>query len=138
MKMLIVLPLVILLSACVSNTVPTSTTASSLVPISQWRTNDFSAAGENTGLLVITRDSGMRGSSCIPMITVDKVHVAPLNIGQRLELHLTAGQHLLRASPNTNCAANAVETRIYIDAAQVNSFRFGFIDRSMVFLSADN
>ncbi|MEO9654733.1 hypothetical protein [Marinomonas sp.] len=132
MKLIILLPFAILLAACVGNTTPLST-ASSLVPLSKWRTGDFRLAGENTGLLVITRDSGLRGSSCIPMIVVDRTQIAPLNIGERLELHVTAGPHLIGALPNTNCAANAVESQITIEQAQVNSFRFGFIDRSMVF-----
>lgn len=132
MKILVVFFAVAILSGCVGNTVPTLNPMP--VKESLWRTENYRAPGENTGVLIISRDSGMRGSTCIPLITLDREQIAPLNIGEKLVLHVTDGRYLLRASPNRNCGASPVETSVEIKAGQATNYRFGFHDRTMVFM----
>lgn len=131
MRVFAVFSAVAMLSACVANTVPAQN--ATLVQKSTWRTENFREPGVNTGLLIINRDTGMRGASCIPLILLNGEQVAPINVGQRLELHLTAGRHSLRAFPNRNCAANATEISVEIGEAQTTTYRLGFANRDMIF-----
>jgi hypothetical protein len=137
MRLLIVLFVVAMLSACIGNTVQTQ----NATPVQQslWRTENYRVPSENTGVLIIKRDTGMRGAACIPMISLNGDHIAPLNVGEKLELHIAAGRHSLRAYPNRNCAASAasaVETFVEIKQSQTTNYRFGFEKRSMVFIPA--
>ncbi len=122
---------VAILSACAANTV--ATRSPTPVQKSLWKTDNYRVPGENTGVLVINRDTGMRGAACIPLITIGEVQVAPINVGENLELHLTAGRHSLRAYPNRNCAASSTETSVEIKEGQATIYRFGFQKRSMAF-----
>jgi len=131
MKVLVFCIIAISLAACVSNTKPAQN--SMQVQSHTWRTENFRNPGLNTGLLVITRDTGMRGSSCIPMIAVNGEHVAPINVGEELALHLTANTYSLKAIPNKNCAASMIETVIEITEDKKVNLRLGFVDRSMLF-----
>tara|TARA_R110002167_G_scaffold75337_9_gene210255 strand:- start:88 stop:498 length:411 start_codon:yes stop_codon:yes gene_type:complete len=131
MKILVVFFAVTILSGCIGNTVPTQN--STLVQAGLWKTENYRTPGDNTGVLIINRDAGYRGSSCIPLISLNREQIAPLNIGEKLVLHVTGGRHLLRAHPNRNCAASPVETFVEIKSGQTTNYRFGFQDRTMVF-----
>lgn len=136
MRVFIVFFVVTMLSACIGNTVQTQ----NATPVQQslWKTENYRVPGENTGVLIIKRDTGMRGAACIPMISLNGDHIAPLNVGEKLELHIAAGRHSLRAYPNRNCAASAVETFVEIKQSQTTNYRFGFEKRTMVFTPAAN
>ena len=131
MRVFAVFSAVAILSACAANTVATQNPAP--VQESLWRTENYRAPGDNTGVLIINRDTGMRGSACIPLITIGKENIAPLNVGEKLELHLSAGRHSLRAYPNRNCGASPIETFVDINEGQTTIYRFGFHKRTMVF-----
>ena len=120
-----------ILSACATETVVTQNPTP--VHSSKWKTQKYRVSGENTGRLIINRDTGLAGSACIPEISLDGEPIAPINKGEKLELHLNAGQHILRASPNQNCTANVAETRIEITEAKTTTYRFGFSNRVMLF-----
>ncbi|WP_414729268.1 hypothetical protein [Zhongshania aliphaticivorans] len=132
MKVFTVFFAVVILSGCVGNTLPAQNPVSAQE--SQWRTESYRTPGNDTGVLIISRDTGYRGAACIPLITLDKEHVAPLNVGEKLELHVTGGRHLLRAFPNRNCAASPIETVVDIKKNQVMNYRLGFRGAAMVFI----
>ncbi len=136
MKVFAVFTAVAILSACATSTMPTRNPTHVLAGL--WKTEEYRAPGDNTGLLVITRDTGMRGSACIPMITIGKEQIAPIDQGRLLELHLPAGQHSLRAYPNRNCGASAIETVVEIKHQQVTNYRLGFYERTMAFTPIAN
>ncbi|CAA0080218.1 Uncharacterised protein [Zhongshania aliphaticivorans] len=136
MKKFAVFSAIAILSACATSTVPTQNPTHVLAGL--WKTGKYRAPGENTGLLVVTRDTGMRGGACIPIITIGKEQIAPIDQGSLLELHLPAGQHSLRAYPNRNCGASAIETLIEIEHEQVTHYRLGFVKRAMVFTPTAN
>jgi hypothetical protein len=118
-----------MLSACIGNTVATQ--YATPVPAGMWKTENYRVPGANTGLLVLSRDTGHRGSGCIPEISLDGESVASLEIAKRLDLHLTAGRHILRAAPNFNCAANVEEIYVDITEAETTNYRLGFVQRQM-------
>lgn len=136
MRVLAVLSAAAMLSACITSTAPAQNATS--VQKHTFRTEKFNAPGVDTGLLIIKRDTGMRGSSCIPLISLNGDHVAPINVGQKLELHLSAGRHSLHANPNKNCAAPAIETSVEIKKSQTTTYRLGFVKREMVFIPTSN
>ena len=131
MRVFAVFSAVAILSACAANTVPTQNPTP--VQESLWKTENYRTPGDNTGVLIIKRDMGMRGAACIPLITIGKENIAPINVGEKLELHLTAGRHSLRAYPNRNCGASPIETFVDIKEDQATNYRFGFHNRTMVF-----
>lgn len=136
MRVFIAVCAVLIMSACVGNTVPNP--SASPVQNGLWKTENYRVAGANTGLLIINRDAGMRGSACIPGILLNGELIAPVNIGEKLELHVPAGRHLLRATPNSNCAAKVAETSIEIGQAQTTTYRLGFAKREMILIPTAN
>lgn len=138
MRIFIVFCTVAILSGCISSTVPVANTNAVPVHESMWKTEKYRDPGENTGLLLIKRDTGFRGSACVPGISIDGEDIAPIDVGQKLELHLNPGQYLLRATPNFNCAARVAEILVEIGAANTTSYRLSFINKNMVWMpSAD-
>lgn len=136
MRILIVLCAYALLSGCVGATIPVENHNALTVPQSAWKTQNYRAAGENTGVFKLQRDTGMRGSACKPFISLDGENIAQIDVGQKLELHLNAGPYLVRASPNHNCAATTVETVVEINEGYTTIYRLGFVDREMILIPA--
>lgn len=92
-------------------------------------------AGENTGRVVITRDVGMLAGGCYLGVMVDGQLVAKLDRAERLELHLTAGDHVLTATAvggrglcaalqsDANNAAHRRSVDIVVRPGQVKMYR---------------
>ena len=120
---------------CLSTGGFTPIAANSAIPVPQarWKTDQYRAPSDNTSLLVITRDIGMRGGACTPILSINGKEIATIGPGERLEMHVNAGSHRLRASPNSNCGANPVETSVDIGEKTTANYRLGFIDRDIFF-----
>lgn len=64
MKVFTVFFAAVILSGCVGNTLPAQNPVSSQE--SQWRTERYRTPGNDTGVLIISRDTGYRGGSLHP------------------------------------------------------------------------
>ena len=128
MRVFAVICVAVLLSACAASTTPIASNAAIPVHASKWKTDSYRSSGENTGLLIIKRDTGFRGSACIPNISLDSESIAPLNVGEKLELHLDAGRYLISAAPNYNCAANLAKAYVDISMAKTTTYRLSFVE----------
>ncbi len=136
MKILAIVFTIAFLSGCVGATVPVQGHSGLAVPPSTWRTQNYRVPGDNTGLLVIQRDTGMRGAACKPGMSLNGEDIARIDVGQKLELHLNPGRYLVRANPNQNCGAALAETFVEISEGNTTSYRLGFVDRSMILVPA--
>tara|TARA_R110000764_G_scaffold209983_3_gene295828 strand:- start:29581 stop:29997 length:417 start_codon:yes stop_codon:yes gene_type:complete len=136
MRAFIIIFTVAILTGCVGPTVPVQGYNGLTVPPSTWRTQNYRVPGENTGLLLLQRDTGMRGAACKPGISLDGEDIARIDVGQKLEIHLNAGRYLVRANPNPNCAASVAETYVEIAESGTTAYRLGFVDRQMILVPA--
>ena len=81
----------LLLAACSTSPI----TSSGAKPPTQMLAPELLAPRPGTGEVTILRDQGLTGSGCLHQVKVDGRHVATLDNGEGVTLHLPAGQRLI-------------------------------------------
>lgn len=116
-------------SACLQLLAGCSTTPVSLseaTPVPQDRHLAYKHAGDNTGAVVVRRDSGIQSSMCATQILVNGRIAAYIRTGERITLHLPAGDFILGAVADSICAGGLVELRAQATPGTPQHFRIGY------------
>jgi hypothetical protein len=111
-----------LLAAC--STTPVS--LSEATPVPPDRHLAYKQAGNNTGAVVVRRDSGIQSSMCATQILVNGQIAAYIRTGERITLHLPAGDFILGAVADSICAGGLVELRAQATPGTPQYFRVGY------------
>lgn len=110
------------LAAC--STTPVS--LSEATPVPQDRQLAYKQAGDNTGAVVVRRDTGIQSSVCATQILVNGRIAAYIRTGERITLHLPAGDFILGAVADSICAGGLVELRAQATPGTPQYFRIGY------------
>lgn len=109
------------LGACATNPVPYS--ESKPVPQDQVMLVEVTVPKTGTGHVTVTRDIGWSGGACSYYVLLDGHKVAKIKGGERLDLYLAPGDHLLGASAAGLCDTGVAEVAAKIEADSWTKYR---------------
>lgn len=95
-NILIVISIALLLVGCATNTTPVSASEAKQAPLSRLLAYQEKKA-ETTSTLVMTRDTGLLGSGCYYVVSINGVLAARLDVGETSRFFLAPGEVLLRS-----------------------------------------
>lgn len=95
-------------------TTPVTIGQAKAVPGNRILTPQLLAQAQNTGSLVVKRDSGFMGSACTVHVFVDAVPVADLAPSEKVEVFVSLGEHSVVVTPNGICGGGISETVVAI------------------------
>jgi len=105
---------VLLLSLTACATTPVAVNQSAAVPNSRVLAPKLLAQAQNTGSLVVKRDSGFMGSACTIRVFVDAVAVADLGPSEKIEVFVPLGEHSVVVTSNGICGGGTSESAVVI------------------------
>jgi len=112
-----------MLSACATTIV--NVNDAELVPASKIIDPQYSKQKDETGTVVIKRDTGFLGAACNKRIYIDGKPVAELSTGQKVELHLPKGQYVISSESNFPCGGGMAQASAIVETGKVIMFRTG-------------
>jgi hypothetical protein len=126
-KVLYILPIMIIFSACSSGPTPVSETqpTASLLPAGQ----SFSTEDAGDGTLRILRDYSFTGVACKNLITVNGHEVARLGVKETATFYVPAGEVFV-GTRHGCIGGETVEEIVEVEAGKDYYFRTGFSDTS--------
>ena len=98
---IIVITILVMMMGCATSPIPTKDAL--LISGDQLLSNKYSEKFENSGEVIVKRDSGVMGSACAIKIFVDGEIIAELDTEEKVVLHLSPGEHILSAISNDPC-----------------------------------
>lgn len=121
-RSLATLSLVLSLSAC--STQPVATDAATPVPKDRILSEAYSKPVQGGGTLVVKRDTGLVGSGCNWIVSVNGSDQAVMASGEIFAAYLPAGEAIVSARPRaTLCPGGSMETGVMIVPGKVKSVR---------------
>ena len=105
----------ILLVACISSPVPSS--SAKPIPPDRIRVPEYTHAEEGTALVVVTRDKGLAVLACTAHLHIDGTLVADLRPREQIRLFLEEGQHLVGVSA-ADCIGGSDQISIDVSRAK--------------------
>ncbi len=103
------------ISACATSPIATSQAIS--VPASRVLDQRWLSSLPGSGSFIVKRDTGILGSGCMIRLYVDSISVADLRPGEKVELFLPTGEHLLGAGPSGICGGGSAGA--YVEASVI-------------------
>ncbi len=116
---LFVLPL----GACATS--PVSVQHASSVSSSHFLAPQWASPSPNTGLLIVTRDSGLMGAGCAVRLYVDAIPAADLEASEKVELFIEVGEHVVGVTPRGICGGGTASTEVVVRADRQKVLRIG-------------
>jgi hypothetical protein len=124
MKNLFVAVLFVALCGCATR--PISNSEAKPVPLNRVLNTSYSTSSVNTTKVTVKRDSGISGSGCSTKIFLNAAPIAELDCGEKIELHLLAGEYILSAWPNGVCGGGMSESKLTLVQDKEQSYRVGY------------
>lgn len=78
---------------------------------------------DGAGLIVVVRDSGLMGSACSHMVFMDGTDAGSLSTGQRLNLYVHPGDHMLGLKVPLVCGGATLEAAVSIAVGERKAYR---------------
>lgn len=116
---------VLLLGLAGCATEPMATSAAAPVPSSRLLAADLFKPKPGSGTLILKRDSGLSNAACNFRLFVDGQSFADIGTGEKVQIHLAPGEHILGAQANGICFAGNAEATAILAAGQTKTFRVG-------------
>lgn len=116
--------ILLLLAGCATR--PMATSEASPVPDDRLVSTAFQRPSAGTGQLLVKRDGGLMGSACSTRIFVDGDPVADIRQGEKLQLYVPIGEHIVSAWPNGICGGGMTEVQAKVQADRPVRFRVGY------------
>jgi len=92
-----------LLSGCATS--PVSYSEAVPVPTERILSRDLATARPDTGHITVSRDSGLMGAACTSRVFVDGKPIALMRNGERVDVYIEPGDHVLGVRPDGFCGA---------------------------------
>jgi hypothetical protein len=78
-----------------------------------------------TGTVIVKRDPAFYGSGCSYRLFANGAPFADVNRGEKVQIYLPSGEHILGAKANGLCGGGNPETSFTLGAGQTRIFRVG-------------
>lgn len=104
-------------------TSPVSNSEATPVPASRVLAPELLAQRPNAARITVKRDSGFMGSACAYKVFMDGRPVVLLRGGERVDLYVDPGQHVLGTFADGICGGGAAEVEASVSAGQWKSYR---------------
>ena len=124
MKRYLLLIAILILSGCSTQPVPTEVATN--VTVDRVWDKKIVNKTENSGTIIIKRDSGFVGSACLISVYLDGKAVADLSSREKVIFYPLAGRHILSATPHGWCAGGMVETGADVELNKPLIYRVGY------------
>ena len=113
--------LIIALTGCATGPIAIS----DAVPIPQERISniEITKSKDGTGSVLFKRDSGFIGSACVLRLMVDGKPFADIQGGEKIQVYLAPGKHILGAKGTGICFDSHTETEVTITAGKTEVYR---------------
>jgi hypothetical protein len=124
MKKIALVVAILSIAGCASTPIPNE--EAQPVPGKQILQTDLLVKKDNTGKVIIKRDSGFVGSMCLSRVYVDGKELADLDPAQKIEIYPTVGSHIFSTKPRGICAGGIkeLEGKVAKDGALI--YRIGY------------
>ena len=109
------------LTACATSPIPHSNART--VHSSSVLAPDLLKERPGTGKITVKRDSGWMGSACTFRVFIDGRPVALLRNGERFDVFLAPGQHVLSSHPEGICGGSTAEVEALVALGQWKRYR---------------
>ncbi|WP_145507270.1 hypothetical protein [Yersinia alsatica] len=124
MRRITLLVLSMVLAGCATS--PVATKDAKMVPDKQILDSSITQSKDNTGKVIIKRDSGFIGSACSTRVFVDGKEVADLDTSEMIIVYPTYGEHIFSAWPKGICGGGMTEQSGNVTKDRVLMYRIGY------------
>ena len=130
MKSALIVVVAILLAGCATS--PVSVAKSRPVPPNRLLSGfgAFAYPSATTAQIVVVRDSGILGAGAPAKLLVDGAPVARLRPGERVQIFVSAGDHILGVKPDPQLMGALTETSSSVSAGRTYHFRISISETS--------
>lgn len=124
MKKILLVMIVLGLSSCATK--PVTNEQAKVVSDSQILDKSLLSKKENTGLVIIKRDSGFMGSACLTRVYVDGKEIADLDTSEKVTIYPLVGDHIFSAWPKGLCGGGMSEQSGKVNTDKTLMYRVGY------------
>lgn len=96
------------------------------VPASQIIDKTMLSKKENTGAVIIKRDSGFMGSACLTRVYIDGKEIADLDTSEKVTVYPLVGEHIFSAWPKGLCGGGMSEQSGKVNTDKPLMYRVGY------------
>jgi hypothetical protein len=115
--------LLLAISGCATE--PMTTSVGALVPANRIFVAELAKPATGKASVVVKRDTGFMGGGCEFRLFVDGKPFADIGYGEKVQIHLQPGEHILGARSNGICMAGDAESATVLVAGQTRMYRIG-------------
>lgn len=120
-KIALIAALLLSISGCATE--PMATSAAAPVPQTRMLAADLARPTVGSASLIMKRDSGLNNVACNFRLFVDGRPFADIAAGEKVQIHVPAGEHILGARSNGICLAGNAETVTTLAGGQTRTYR---------------
>ena len=106
------------LSGCATSPTPSEKTEPGTI-----LSEPLTRASAGTGIILVKRDTGIRGSECTHRVSLNGVAVADLRRGQAVVIYAAPGEHILSLTTPTSVCSGSSQVEVAVQAGQRKTFR---------------
>jgi len=126
MEMKKILLAMVLLGLTGCATKPVTNEQAKDVPASQIIDKTMLSKKENTGAVIIKRDSGFMGSACLTRVYIDGKEIADLDTSEKVTVYPLVGEHIFSAWPKGLCGGGMSEQSGKVNTDKPLMYRVGY------------
>lgn len=120
-KILLTAVLLLLASGCATE--PMATSAATPIPLNRMLAVDLTRPTPGSASLILKRDGGMNNGACNFRLFVDGRSFADIGTGEKIQIHVAPGEHILGARANGICQAGNAEAATSLVVGQTRTYR---------------
>jgi len=124
MKKILLAMVVLGLTGCATK--PVTNEQAKDVPASQIIDKTMLSKKENTGAVIIKRDSGFMGSACLTRVYIDGKEIADLDTSEKVTIYPLVGDHIFSAWPKGLCGGGMSEQSGKVNTDKPLMYRVGY------------
>lgn len=124
MKNILFVSLILGMTGCAIK--PISNDQAKNIPLDRILDNSFFTKNLEKVPVVIKRDQGHVGSICTTQVLIDGHPIANLKMSEKIEIYLSAEQHIISSVPKGICGGGIAELQIDLSSKKPSIFRIGF------------
>jgi type IV pilus biogenesis protein CpaD/CtpE len=112
------------LAGCASG--PIATSDATPIPVERILNAELTKPKQGAGSVILKRDTGFVGAACTLRIFANGKPYAEILPGEKIQIYLDAGDHILGATGTTLCSGQITEAPVTIKPGQTQTYLLGF------------